>query len=238
MLEDEGFSSTPGAQRDRTILIDLTRSLEALRAGFRPHWRRQLKAAEKNTLEVVEGSSDALFETFVTMYKEMVSRKGFPEPNDINEFRLIQRQLADKSKMRILLCRSDNVCCAGIVCSALGKTGVYLFGATSDAGLEQRGSYLLHWKMMEWLKANGCSIYDLHGINPERNPGGYRFKNDLCGDNGKDVYFLGRFDACTNPLSRRYVQCGEAARRFLQRARQRSAAGLHSRPAVKAPVQG
>jgi lipid II:glycine glycyltransferase (peptidoglycan interpeptide bridge formation enzyme) len=146
------------------------------------------------------------------MYQEMVSRKRFPEPNDIHEFQAIQRQLADKSKMRILLCRSNGVLCAGIVCSAIGKTGVYLFGATSDAGLEQRGSYLLHWRVVEWLKESGCSVYDLHGINPERNPGGYRFKKDFCGTNGRDVFFLGQFDSSSNRLSRACVTGAEKLR--------------------------
>jgi lipid II:glycine glycyltransferase (peptidoglycan interpeptide bridge formation enzyme) len=232
LLEEEGFRASSD-ERDRTILIDLTRSLEALRAGMRPHWRRQLKAAEKNDLEIIEGTDDGMFDAFVAMYREMVSRKGFPEPNDINEFRLIQRQLAEGSKMRILLCRASGVLCAGLICSVAGDTGVYLFGATSDAGLTHRGAYLLHWRMIQWLKDSGCSTYDLHGINPQRNPGGYRFKNDLLGENGKDLHFLGRFDSYENRLSHWYVSMGEAIRTWYRRMRQRMGTGPNNQSAVK-----
>ncbi len=38
-----------------------------------------------------------------------------------------------------MLCRSGDTTCAGLICSALGDTAVYLFGATSDAGMETRG---------------------------------------------------------------------------------------------------
>ena len=142
----------------------------------------------------------------------MVSRKRFVEFNDINEFRSIQGLLPEKFKMKIMLCRSGDELCAGLVCSAIGKTAIYLFGATSNTGMKSRGSYLLHWKLIEWLKQNRFSVYDLHGIDPVRNPGTYKFKNDLAGKNGKEVFFLGRFDSYANVLSYWCVECGDTLR--------------------------
>ena len=212
MLEEEGFSLFSKEKSDRTLILDLTQPLEGLRKGLRQHWRRYLKVAEKSELEIVEGTDDRVFEIFVKIYKEMVARKKFPEPNDINEFRLIQERLPDKFKMKVLLCRSGGEVCAGLVCSVIGNTAVYLFGATSDYGLKLRGAYLLHWKLIEWLKENSAEFYDLNGIDPVVNPGTYKFKADLCGNNGKDVYFLGRFDSCTNMLSRFSVEAGDSLR--------------------------
>ena len=68
--------------------------------------------------------------------------------------------------MRVMLCRSGGILVAGLVCSAIGTTGIYLFGATSNAGLKSRGTYLLHWKVIEWLRGRGVEQYDLHGIDP------------------------------------------------------------------------
>ena len=212
VLEEEGFSWLAKERRNRTILIDLRRPLGGLREGLRPHWHRHLKAAERNGLEVVEGSQDELFETFLKIYREMVSRKRFVGPENVDEFRVIQRRLPEQSKMRIMLCKSDGTVCAGLVCAALGKTAVYLLGATSNEGMKSGGSYLLHWKLIEWLKDQGFARYDLHGIDPLKNPGGYRFKNDLCGENGKEVAFLGRFDSSANALSSSCVACGETLR--------------------------
>jgi lipid II:glycine glycyltransferase (peptidoglycan interpeptide bridge formation enzyme) len=217
ILADEGFAPVQAKRPDRTLLLDLRRPLAELRAGLRPHWNRYLKVAEKSGLEIIEGSGDDLFASFIGMYREMVARKRFPEPNDINEFRAIQGGLPDPFKMKIMLCKAGSSLCAGLICSAIGNTGVYLFGATSDLGLKSRGSYLLHWKLIEWLKASGITYYDLHGINPETNPGTYKFKADLCGDNGKDVHFIGWYDASTNPLSRTAVALGESLRSCVRR---------------------
>src|SRR5436189_1342 len=92
-----------------------------------------------------------------------------------------KKKVSHGQAMKIMLCKSGDEHCAGLVCSAIGKTAIYLFGATSNAGMKSRGSYLLHWKLIEWLKQNRFSVYDLHGINPVRNPGTYKFKNDLAG---------------------------------------------------------
>ncbi|HSZ01603.1 MAG TPA: GNAT family N-acetyltransferase [Terriglobales bacterium] len=235
ILHEEGFSLSE-EKPDRTLLLDLRPTLQELRQGLRPHWSRYLKVAEKNRLEIVEGSDDKSFEMFVTIYREMVSRKGFAEPNNINEFRLVQNRLPERLKMKVILCSSSGEVCTGLVCSVIGKTAVYLFGATSNAGLKARGAYLLHWKLIEWLKQQGFATYDLNGINPVTNAGTYKFKSDLCGNNGKDVYFLGRFDSYTSLLSHSCVSCGDGLR-GLYRALKKRAAERAARTPVHVPGQ-
>lgn len=215
-LLEEGFS-TNDQEQGRTLLLDLSRTLDDLRKGLSSHWQRELKVAEKNKLEIIEGSDNTLFEVFIKIYKEMVSRKAFVEPNDINEFRLVQNRLPEKFKMRIMLCKSAGEVTSGAIFSAIGNTALYLFGATSNAGMKSRGSYLLQWKFIEWLKSNGFTTYDLNGINPIANPGTYKFKSDLCGSNGRDVRFLGRFDSCSSFVSSSCVALGEDLRSRIQR---------------------
>jgi hypothetical protein len=212
VLAEEGFSSAPEHERSRTILMDLRPSLEELRDGMLAHWKRELKVAQRNALETIEGTEPELFDLFIGIYKEMVSRKKFIEPNDIYQFRRIQAQLPDELKMKIMLCRSGKDPCSGLICSAIGNTAVYLFGATSNMGMKSRGSYLLQWKLLERLKTNGALVYNLNGINPTKNPGTYKFKNDLAGRNGRDVRFLGRFDSPGSLLSTLCVGCGDSAR--------------------------
>jgi Acetyltransferase (GNAT) domain len=223
ILDEEGFGQLNQERPDRTLLLDITRPLEELRAGLRQHWRRYLKVAERNNLEILEGTQDEFFEMFVGIYREMVSRKKFVEPNDIREFREIQRRLPENLKMKIMLCKANGTLCSGVICSAVGNTGIYLYGATSNLGLKARGSYLLHWKLIEWLKQKGVSTYDLHGINPVENPGTYKFKSDLCGDHGQDVVFMGRFDTHSSAWSHAWVTLGDRLRqqyRALHKAKQ------------------
>jgi lipid II:glycine glycyltransferase (peptidoglycan interpeptide bridge formation enzyme) len=232
ILAEEGFASLAKESRSRTILMDLKPSLQELREGLSGNWKRNLKQAERNALEVVEGTQKELFAQFIAIYKEMVARKKFSEPNDINQFKLIQSQLLEKHKMRILLGREGNDICCGAICSAMGNTAIYLFGATSESGLKKSGSYLLQWKLLEHLKQSGITIYNLHGINPLTNPGTYKFKSDLAGKHGQDVFLLGRFDAHASSFSSSCVQWGEALRATYRslKGRTRNMRGLKLRP--------
>lgn len=234
VLEQEGFTrgnrSVP-----RTLQIDLTRSIPELRKGLRSHWLRYLKVAEKSNLEVIEGTEDHLFESFVSIYRELLDRKKFVEPNDIREFRAIQKRLPEKLKLKIMLCKSEGQLCSGLICSAIGNTGIYLYGATSNAGLKSRGSYLLHWRLIEWLKQNGVTIYDLHGINPVKNPGTYKFKSDMAGDNGSDLQFLGMFDASASWVSHSLVTWGTELKSFVRSLREKAANLRAHKPAPASP---
>lgn len=232
ILAEEGFTSSRQDARSRTILMDLTPSLAELHDGMRPHWKRELKIAERKGLEIVEGSDDGLFGTFIGIYREMVSRKQFAEGNDINQFRRIQQLLPDSLKMKIMLCKAGSDVCAGLVCSVVGRVAIYLFGATSNAGMKSNGSYLLHWKLIESLKKDGCALYDLNGVNLVKNPGTYKFKHDLAGRHGREVSFLGRFDSRGGVLSNSCVRCGEGLKGMYQIIKQlpRSIRGTKLRP--------
>lgn len=221
ILADEGFSSMGAETRSRTILMDLNPPLEALRQGMNSHWKRELKLAERTGLEVVEGSNDELFGMFIEIYREMVSRKRFSEGNDINQFRLMQAQLPENLKMKIMLCKSEKGVCAGVIYSAIGNTVLYLFGATSNVGKKSNGSYLLQWRLIERAKKDGRAVYDLNGINPAKNPGTYKFKNDLAGQHGRDVHFVGRFDSHASFLSRVCVGSGDTLRAIYRMLKER-----------------
>jgi lipid II:glycine glycyltransferase (peptidoglycan interpeptide bridge formation enzyme) len=222
ILGQEKFTCRENGKRDATILVDLTPDLTELRKGLNQKWRNCLNKAERCSLDLMEGTDDGLFQSFLELYRVLLDRKKFVEPNDINEFRAIQKALCENHKMKIMLCREGGQPCAGAIFSALGDTGVYLFGATNDAGMKNNGSYILQWKYLEWLKKNGRKTYDLNGINPEQNPGTFKFKEGLAGKNGRAVHFLGQFEACESRLSRWVVTAGESIRRY---RRERTAKG-------------
>lgn len=238
ILKEEGFSLVGKDKRDRTILMDLSRAIEDLRRGLKPHWSRELKVAERRGLEIVEGCTDELFKQFIEIYKGMVARKRFVEPNDIYQFRAIQEQLPEEFKMKVMLCRADGDLCAGLICSVMGKRAIYLFGATSNSGMKSRGSYLLQWKLIEQLKRGHLEVYDLNGIDPASNPGTYKFKNDLGGANCRDVYFAGRFDSYANILSYASVRCADTLRTMYQTMRKLSGTRLRRKTVRENPRVG
>ena len=44
-----------------------------------------------------------------------------------------------------------------------------------------RAGEAVHWAAIEWGLAMGCTRYDLEGIDPQGNPGTYKFKKKMGG---------------------------------------------------------
>lgn len=218
ILKQEGFQHNLPFEGGRTIYIDLSLPIETLRNNLQSRWRNYLKKVEQSKLKIIDDKSpEELYEIFSTMYREMHRRKGFVEYVDIEEYRVLQTKLPEKFKMKILACELEGVPQAAIICAPLGNMGVYVLGATSDEGLKNRGSYLLHWKMLEWLKEKGYRWYDLGGIDPEKTPGTAQFKYGLAGKLGIDSKPIGQFDICFNPLSKLVINTVDRLR-ALQRS--------------------
>jgi lipid II:glycine glycyltransferase (peptidoglycan interpeptide bridge formation enzyme) len=136
----------------------------------------------------------------------MMLRKRFETTVDPQQFQRIQQRLPAPQKLRILISTREGVPQAGLVATAVGETGIYLLGATSNDGMKSKGAYLLQWQMMNRLRECGCQGYDLGGINPQTNPGVYHFKAGLGGD---EVSGLGRFVWRRARLSAWAVAAGE-----------------------------
>jgi hypothetical protein len=212
ILEEEGYLSHHHHKSSRTILMDVRPSLEALYQGFHQKWRNCLNGARRQQIEIVEGEDDTLFDAFERIYMEMKDRKRFISSTDLKQYRQIQSNLPTGEKMHVFLSKIGGELCAGAICSALGDSGIYLFGATNSLGMKTNASYLVQWRVLEWLKEKGCECYDLNGINPEENEGTYRFKSRLAGKYGHDVNLLGQFDAYPNAAIGLFVRAGEHLR--------------------------
>lgn len=203
----------------RTIRVDLTASLETIRRRLDGKWRNQLNGAERNGLTVSEGTDDGLYRQFLELYEEMMARKQFETTVDVREFRQLQERLPEGQKMYIMISAKDGVPQTGLVATALGNTGIYLLGATSNEGMKSKGSYLLQWQMMQRLRDHGCRWYDLGGINPDSNPGVYHFKQGM---GGNEVAGIGRFELRGSWLSTCCVQFAEKLQQIRQRSRTRT----------------
>jgi lipid II:glycine glycyltransferase (peptidoglycan interpeptide bridge formation enzyme) len=193
ILKDEGYYQVKEKNKSRTLILDISPSMNDLRKNLNQKWRNCLNKAEKNNLKIVEGSDSSIFSNFISLYRELLKRKKFEEPNDINQFRLLQKDLPIGYKMKIFICRVNEVNVAGGIFSFIGDTGLYLFGATNELGMKTNGSYLIQWAAIKHMKEIGCHYYNLNGINPNQNPGGYHFKVGISGKSGLDAYYLGRF---------------------------------------------
>jgi hypothetical protein len=199
VLIKEGFRLTNGIFRDkkRTILVDLTASEDVMRKRLKKKWRQTLQRAEREDLNIVEGFDAGLFDYFKPLLLETIKLKRFKPGSDVDEFAQIQEKLVPAQRLRITMCKAGNKYVSGSVCSSVGNISIGLLSATGETGRRLQAYYLLQWDEILWAKRAGKNRYDLGGINPEANPGVYRFKAGL---GGEELTLVGVFDFCRNRL--------------------------------------
>ena len=169
-----------------------------------------MNRSEKNglCLEVSDGAT--AYEEFVRIYQIMWERKQFNTSVDVREFAHIQEQLPAQQKMQIFIARAENEAVGAVVCSQIGDTIIYLLGATNEKARELKAAYFLHWQVMCHYKQRGGLRYDLGGIDPDENPGGFHFKS---GFGGVDVLQLPTHARAGGLLSRGIVEIANWRRR-------------------------
>ncbi len=209
-----------GVEKYRTFVLDLENPLEELRRKLDKKWRNQLNAAERNNLKVLEGDDGEAYGKFCNLYSQMWARKRFETSVNIEDFGHIQEHLPRNQRMKVWICEDKNQPVAGLVCSAMGNSAIYLLGATNETGMKLKASYLLQWTVIRYLKDNGTGYYDLGGIDPATNPGVHHFKNGL---SGLDQSHMRPLVACDSALSIATVRTAQVLHYHLRKLRQKLA---------------
>ncbi len=222
-LRCESFHPREGAVAYRTLLMDLTPGVDELRKGMKHAWRNNLNKSERYPFEVTVGTSSADYEVFLNLYRQMHDRKRFVEHVDVEAFGEIQARLPEALKTAVMIARLDGEPVSAGTCSAIGDMGIQIFMANSAKALEVQSAYHVFWQQAQRLREHGCRSYDLGGIDPEKNPGGYRFKSGLC---STDMRYLGEFEASGHALNTAAVRGAERLRAWYRetKARHREAA--------------
>jgi len=80
-----------------------------------------------------------------------------------------------------------------------GKRGWDIFAATTIAGRKVYASHATFWELMKQCEERGVTWYDMSGVDPDKNKGGYDFKK---GTGAEDLKYLGEWDRASFPLLR------------------------------------
>jgi lipid II:glycine glycyltransferase (peptidoglycan interpeptide bridge formation enzyme) len=210
IFSEEGFDWKQST--DMTLHVDLSPSLESIRKGFHQKWRNLLNSAEKHGLSFIEGRSQQIFNEFMRVYRSMIERKNYDNPVDIEKFAAMFERLPEELRPLVILTGKGDDYYAGGVFSTIGDTGIFLLGAVNEEGMKTKASYLVQWRVINYLKENEFKKYDLGGVDPEETPNTFHFKAGLCGKNPAIERRLGEFNACTSYISKLAVKFGESYR--------------------------
>ena len=89
------------------------------------------------------------------------------------------------------------------------ETGLYVRGATSDAGLKTNGSYMVQWAFVRWLKEHGFQHYDLNGIRSGDESGNISLQARFGREAREGGRVPGAISGADNPLSAGIVNVAE-----------------------------
>ena len=213
MLKSSGFKFVSSVFPYRTLMLNLDGSEEEIRSSLDRNFRRNLKKAEKSGIEIFEGQNGEYCEILREFYLSMVKRKGF-KAIDLDEFIKPQSQLSSAEKMSFVVAYWEGSPISVHLASNLGATGVALLVATNEKGLRCGSSYLIWWKACIAAKNAGMKKYDLGGIDPENNPGGYQFKSQI---SRQESLGIGTFEACSSLLVRNIWRASEKIYNFVKK---------------------
>ncbi len=203
--------------------VDLSLSLEALRANLHKKWRYNLKRSERHGLAIEWLDDDRGIQQFLGLYGLMRDRKAFADESGIEQWPRFQRDLPPRLAPRIALCLHEGEPLAGVVVSAIGDTALYAFGASHPRALKLGAGYFVQWAVIKWLEERGLRWYDLGG--DLGNAGLRQFKSGLAGRSTGAAAFAGDFELCRDVPSRVFISMGLALRRRLTAARRAVAPG-------------
>ncbi|MDO5287187.1 MAG: peptidoglycan bridge formation glycyltransferase FemA/FemB family protein [Actinomycetia bacterium] len=191
-----GSGFAPG-QPDFNFWLPLAGATEAdLLSGMNQLWRRNIKKAEKEGVEVTLGGRDDLPD-FHELYRETAQRDHFTgRPLAYFETMWDALRAEDPDRIRLYLARHQGDLVAATTWVRVGTHAWYSYGASSSAKREVRGSNAIQWRMIRDALAAGATVYDLRGIteglgadDPEL--GLIQFK---VGTGGEAVQYLGEWD--------------------------------------------
>jgi lipid II:glycine glycyltransferase (peptidoglycan interpeptide bridge formation enzyme) len=223
-------------QCPHTVLIDLTQSMDEIRADMKPKWRYNAGLALKRGVIIRQpcGVPEQDLKSFYTLLQETARRDGIAI-HSLDYYRGLFVHAAEwpggGQELRLYTASHEGEDIAAIVVLLRGSEAVYLYGASSGRKRNLMAPHALQMKAMEDAKEAGCLTYDLFGIAPNADPshpmaGLYSFKT---GFGGKIIHRPGSWDYVCRPLIYRLFRSAESLRKMLKdfrkKARRRGSRG-------------
>ncbi|XBB66433.1 peptidoglycan bridge formation glycyltransferase FemA/FemB family protein [Nocardioides sp. WV_118_6] len=168
--------------------------------GMNQLWRRNIKKAAKEGVEVVRGNREDLA-AFHELYVHTAQRDHFT-PRPLRYFETMYDALSADAPERftLWLARHDGDLVASTIAIRVGEHAWYSYGASSTEKREVRGSNAVQWAMIRDAIAAGAAVYDLRGITEtldaeDSHVGLIQFK---VGTGGEAVEYAGEWDLPIN----------------------------------------
>ncbi len=148
-------------QPPRTIMVDLRPAEEEILSAMKPKTRYNIRLSARKGITVREGTGEDI-PAFNRLMIETGQRDRFG--THAPEYYRDAFQLLAPKHATLLVAEYEGRPLAISFITAFGKTGTYLYGASSNEERNRMPAYAVQWAAMLWAKERGCGQYDLWGI--------------------------------------------------------------------------
>jgi len=173
-----------------TVLVDLARPLDELRASLDSKWRNNLTAAEKAGLKaVVNGAKPAQYRWLLATEEGQRAARGYRStPAALIPEYVSAKQ--DRETLLVLRLDDGKQRRAAMLFLIHGSAATYQMGWLDHEAAPRGAHNLLMWQAFEHLRARGVRQLDLGGVNTTSGAGIARFK---IGTGGRVITLSGTY---------------------------------------------
>ena len=172
-----------------TMILDISGSIEQVRGRLSQNWRRVLKKSSNVPCNIVEIKDPT---AVADLYLELKTSKSLKSSQIFSERIITSLMQVFEGKLIVLGAmdlEGNLVAIRGAICRNGFATDT--FAATNSAGRSLSASHAVLMALIERCQEQGCSTYDLNGIDPANSLGVYNFKK---GTGAEAKASLGQFE--------------------------------------------
>lgn len=175
----------------RTLIIDLTKSLDELQATMAKKTRQYIRKSGKEAIELRRLTTREELADCLKIYHQTAERAGFPLHDDEYYYDIFE-QMGDYSPVFAAYEAGEMLTFLWLAIS--GDVAFELYGGMNDRGQELRANYALKWHAISTMKQWGLSEYDMNGL---LNDGVSTFKQGFA---DHEDMLVGTYDKPLSPL--------------------------------------
>lgn len=170
----------------KTMWLDLTESEEGLLAKLSKNWKRNLKRSQRTTYSI---SKITEYKLIAKIYREFSELKNLNNLFSENDIKNLMKIYGDNLVVFGIEIDKEIHAIRGVVINKRQATDI--FAASNSFARKNYFSYRLLWELITFCKNSNCDVYDLNGVDPQKNQGVYNFKK---GVGSSMVETLGEFE--------------------------------------------
>lgn len=195
--QGEGFE---GVQPRFVFRLDIKPEVDELLAACHQKTRYNIRLAGKKGVEIVTAAGREALPEFYRILTTTASRDHFLI-RPYSYFERFYDNLQPAGLCELFMAYYEGEAIAGTLAFRMGDKSWYIYGASANSHRNLMPNYAIQWTMIEWAKAQGCTMYDFRGVPghvPEDHPlyGLVKFKK---GFGGKYTEFIGEYDLPFKP---------------------------------------